>query len=336
MISISRRLERWIIRAFDLLPKPLSFRALAIYLFTSPYIFLKLARSTVRGKARHVLSKERPKVVSSRPAKRETTSGKSGDTVCVRYSGGVDSTLNAAAMAERFKDVHLLTFNTSFRYFSFGVIRSDPSNARVNAQIIRRTFPNVSFRHVTLDNHALRNEIYFTDYQKRFQAPDHLRVLLCPACVMSMHVQTAAYCIGHKIRFVSDGAASEGNRRLWQTQHEANLRFVEGFYASCGITYIKNPHYAVRNADERLGAFGGLEDFPDSGYYPYRRKTQQFCIPIHLHSVCRRLHGHVPSEEEGELGAGIMAEAFEPVVLRYTAMSKEMAEGIEARCRLVA
>ncbi|NUM89457.1 MAG: 7-cyano-7-deazaguanine synthase, partial [Bdellovibrionales bacterium] len=74
----------------------------------------------------------------------------------VLYSGGTDSTCVAALLAERFREIHLLTF------YERGTEKS--AVPRGNVEKLRQKFPLVSFVHELISTDRLVEFIAYENY----------------------------------------------------------------------------------------------------------------------------------------------------------------------------
>ncbi len=289
-----RFLEVAVLHLIDLFPKRIGARIIPITIACLPLIAIKLLRKTVF---------HRPSLSSDTENETPDLPGDIADEdICIRYSGGVDSTLAAHTLGKHFRKVHLLTFDTSYDLPLIRLFASNPGNASINLEHLRRIDGTEKYTHSILPIHRLRDRIYFDDYCPASPGMNYLRANLCPACTMVMHIETIAYCLKHGIRYVSDGANVSTGVFTWQTQNRINLEAFQRFYSEYGINYLINPNYELEDPDAALIRERIADDHVDSGNYRYRRKTQQFCIPIHLQSLCRRLHGSdVDSQSQTDL-----------------------------------
>ena len=199
-----------------------------------------------------------------------------GDDVAVLFSGGVDSTTVAVLAAERFKRVHLLTFNTGFLYnmdlsckhvitlreiFGDDVIRHEIIN-------IRRVWRNIQHMNITK---ALR----------RFKS----WFILCMGCKLTMHSATIRYCREHGIKTAYGG--ENKCQEQYPEQKQAILDEIQHLYQEYDITY-KSPVYDYTSMEEdtKLQSLGfrlghHLKLFPNTkGSY---HGTQPFCLSFPLY-----------------------------------------------------
>ncbi|MBN1604679.1 MAG: hypothetical protein JW915_23925 [Chitinispirillaceae bacterium] len=300
-----KAIETVIINLFNLLPQRLSVRSFFIFWLTLPYIVIKFSKRSLNRRRSiiwHGVTAEKAEYSTVSTAKSSfqiLADSCSDEEICIRYSGGTDSTLTAAYMASRYRRVHLLTFASSYENLTFGMIRSSPRSTCVNVGFLQKRFGKDRFVHTIVSLETIRNEIYFGLYQKFITHNDFLRVSLCPACTVAMHKLTIEYCKKHYIRFVSDGSSEESGSYPWQMQYRENLDVIIRKYKKAGISYCINPCYKVRESAQLLFENGILPEMVDRKSFRYRRKTQQFCIPIQMQSLCRNLHGKVfPADAE--------------------------------------
>lgn len=315
-----RMIEKLLVRLFDVFPKRLDIRVKYCFVVSSPVIIYKAYKKSFLNIHRQP-SVQFQKYYSETKKKfhvDQIPSDASDEQICVRFSGGTDSTLAAATMAPRFKRVHLLTFNTTFKMNLLGLINSDPSNASANADNLRRRFGQEKFVHRISNFGHVRNQIYFRDYLPHFPTRDFTRVTFCPACVMAMHIETIIYCLKNGIRYVSDGATIESGVLKWQTQNPYNMVEMRDFYKMFGLKYLINPNYYLMDSDKELYRLGIIERESVRKRYHYRRKTQQYCILIQFQSLCRRLHGRVGNSTASSFSeAGLISNYFRTKIPRY-------------------
>jgi hypothetical protein len=179
---------------------------------------------------------------------------------------------------------------------------------------LQNKYGHNKFIHTILDFSKLRDNIFFHDFQEAATEKDFRRVNICPACVLAMHIETIVYCLKNHITHVSDGANIETGQFPWQTQTLANLIEFRDFYNLFGLEYIINPNYYHHNSDNALNTLGIISRTNVRRQYSYRKSTQQFCIPIHMQSICRRLHGRYNFRSEEN---ALISRYFNTKITKY-------------------
>jgi hypothetical protein len=292
-------IERFLLKIYDLLPKKLRIRSYFIFWLFLPFLLLKIGKRLFFRRKPVFVKKDLPEYGNQlQPI--NINSKTSNEEVCIRYSGGTDSTLVTARMALIFKRVHLLTFNTSYEFFTFKLLPSRPLNVLTNLELLKNHFGADKFIHSIVELDSLRDDIYFNTYLSYLLKNNFLRVSLCPACSLAMHLKTILYCKINNIRFITDGSNIDSGALPWQTQHINNLLVVQNIYRANDLSYIINPDYLNPRSSEELFEIGVFKKEVDRSNFSYRRKTQQFCMPIQLQSICRKLHGSVDNKTDIE------------------------------------
>lgn len=273
-----------LIKFINRFPPNLLVRSWVVLFISLPFICTKYIK-------RNYFTRTKPPLIKqsvNRVLDSNCQSNLTGSTVCVRFSGGYDSTLCAAAMAENFSNVTLLTYDVSLIKKFAGIIQSHPKNAEINYRRLCNRFGQSIFTHRILDL-PLREHIYFNFYLPMIPRNNTLAVNLCPACTMAMHIETIRYCRKYNISFVSDGSHCKSGQFLYQMQHPANLAAVTAFYRRFGINYIINPHYSVPDSADLLQQSGILSAGEIDRRYLTKRYKEQYCVPIQYYSLCRHL-----------------------------------------------
>lgn len=153
-----------------------------------------------------------------------------GDAIAVLYSGGTDSTLAAALSAERFRRVHLLTYDR-FGLFSTG------NAAKAAAQLAERFGPE-RVTHAILPVERLFRHLCYERYPAMLRRHGFFLLSVCGLCKLAMHARTVVYCLDSGIAAACDGA-NQG-MRLFPAQMAPVLAQLRAFYARFGIRY-ENP-----------------------------------------------------------------------------------------------
>jgi hypothetical protein len=117
------------------------------------------------------------------------------------FSGGTDSTCVASLMAQKFKEIHLLT------YFEEGT--KDEPFPTENIKKLREKYPSVKFKHFVS---STDNLVKFISYHKYlyFLTKFGLLNMATPGfSSLSWHMRTIAYCLDNDIKYVVDGLTNE-------------------------------------------------------------------------------------------------------------------------------
>ena len=164
------------------------------------------------------------------------------------FSGGVDSTLAAVLLAERFQRVRLITYNHGWwsGHFRLG-------KARRRARELQRVLgpDRVSYVYLPVGDlfHRFVTSTLLEDY-RRFRANT-----CCVGCKLAMHTRTAIYNLRHGIGHVADGSAAD--QAFHAEQLDGVLSGIRRLYARYGIEY-DNPSFTIDTAARkaRLRAAG--------------------------------------------------------------------------------
>lgn len=150
------------------------------------------------------------------------------EPIAILFSGGTDSTCVAALMAERSRDLHLLTFTRH------GFHEIEKSATAV--QRLVEKFPDVQFQHKIIDVDRLFSHLAFKDYLQRVRRFGLRMVQNCTFCALAHHFRALGYCLEHGIRVVADGATRE--LPLLPSHMEKPIARMRALYAEYGIDYL--------------------------------------------------------------------------------------------------
>ncbi len=184
------------------------------------------------------------------------------------FSGGMDSSLTAAHLAERFRKVHLIT------YRSRRLARVESS--RINARKLAAIYGSDRVVHTIIDLHDEQRELLeqvpadYVEYCST-SAPG----VLCLGCKLTMYTRTLVYCLEHGVTHAADGALRV------QADHPecmpGTLNAIKVLFAEYGVAF-DSPFYEVGSKREvrQLLADKGIELGPMFG--ATSRKEQPFCL----------------------------------------------------------
>ena len=156
---------------------------------------------------------------------------KENDSIMIMYSGGLDSTLQAFRLGQKYKEVHLLTFDLSL---TVGV-----NNSRKNIANLQSACPESKIVHNIININATR-KLFWSKFPKDYflfcnrTSP----AILCLSCKMAMLAETIKYCLDHNIHEISNGLTGS------QSDHPEHLpaivnRFTR-YMAEYGIQFVNN------------------------------------------------------------------------------------------------
>jgi len=155
------------------------------------------------------------------------------------YSGGVDSTLVACLLLEKFDVVHLITFDYGADLFL--------SNARRSAKRVIDLFGQDRVKHDLLN---IRKWWLASQIKNARQFN-----LVCMSCKLIMHTRTICYCLENDIYAHSDGSMREQGQH--PEQMEGTLKVLHNYYKDYYIDFT-NPAYefSTEAEDTKLAQLG--------------------------------------------------------------------------------
>jgi hypothetical protein len=172
--------------------------------------------------------------------------------VLVHFSGGSDSTLAAALCAERFKKVHLVTYDR----FSFIGARD---YTLVNFERLCRIYGREKFERIIYPIGRWHKKICYDRYIY-FARKYKLAVTSLAFCKLSMHWYSAVYSIENGIGTVADGVVPYMD--LYPDQNaKISLDKLRDFYSEFGVRY-ENPIYKIADEVEQLLYDKGITETP--------------------------------------------------------------------------
>ena len=148
------------------------------------------------------------------------------DSCAILFSGGTDSTCAAAVEAEKFSNLHLITYED----------QSNRSNIPTgNVDKLRKKFPETNFIHTTINTENIVKQLSTQNYFKYLL---RYRILVLSNCLfssLSWHLRTLQYCLDNNITYVADGLTRE---MLYLPGHmDLFIDEVRKMYSKFGIEY---------------------------------------------------------------------------------------------------
>ena len=199
-----------------------------------------------------------------------------GTDILLGYSGGVDSSVAAIKLSEKYKKIHLITYRTGTLIFI--------KHSRKNADLLRENLGQDRIIHKILDIRSLSRVI------RRGLAKDYLTycdgsapAVVCMACKIGMHTSNIIYCLENGIPSSADGSVRT------QSDHPEMMpgviRKLNQFYADYNIQF-NVPIYDFGSKDEELAYLRekGYRLGPKFGESDYRT-IQPVCLAGPFYSV---------------------------------------------------
>lgn len=154
--------------------------------------------------------------------------------IVVLFSGGTDSLLTSALMAEKFKEVYLNT------YHRFGF--SSTENSGVNVRRLKERYGDSRFIHRIIKVDKLTKYVFNERYLRNLSKHGFFMLSNCGLCKLAMHIRTVIFCLDNHIGNVCDGANQ--NMRLFPDQMKNVLKELGRMYARFEINYT-NPVFEL-------------------------------------------------------------------------------------------
>jgi hypothetical protein len=169
----------------------------------------------------------------------------------VHFSGGADSTLCAAFLAEKHERIHLLTYD---RVSFMGSNQTEPRFER-----LCRVYGRSRFVRKVVSIESLHRRICFDRYLS-IAARFGLAVTALTFSKLAMHWYSCLYAIENGIHVVADGAVPYMD--LYPDQNEdICLRQLRAFYGEFGVEY-QNPVFSIAEQVEQMLYDKGITDQP--------------------------------------------------------------------------
>lgn len=188
------------------------------------------------------------------------------------YSGGTDSTLAAALVAEKFDKIHLITYK---RFGLFSV-----TNPLINARKLKNKFSENKFTHTIIPVDKLFKNVSYENFLVNFIKYRFFLLSTCGLCKLAMHIRTLIYCLENHVSFVCDGA-NQG-MYLFPDQMDNVIEETKKMYAYFGIDYF-NPVFNFEGPQDidfadrlHFDRIALLKEENDPSYYEKKKKTTSY------------------------------------------------------------
>ena len=162
-----------------------------------------------------------------------------GHETAVMFSGGTDSTLTAALVAQKYQKVHLVSYD---RFDLFAV-----KNTQLNAQKLQHKYGHDRFEHHIIKINKITRYVFYERYLRNLKRHGFFLLSICGLCKLAMHIRTVIFCVENHISDICDGA-NQG-MHLFPAQMAIVIDEVQKMYARFGITY-SNPVFNFEGPQE--------------------------------------------------------------------------------------
>lgn len=200
--------------------------------------------------------------------------------VCILFSGGSDSTLTAASLAQEFKKIHLLTFKF------YGVV--NPEKSTINLERLKRKYADVEFIYRIIDTEEFFMMFYYKNFLRDLLKFGLYVENICLSCKLAMFAAAADYCFKNGIELIASGANKKSGL-VFADQKINNIEILNNCFNKYGIKYL-TPTYEKERTDWLLYDLGitPVRDvkFPSPEAY----KEQPGCFYGMMHSIF--VHGY--------------------------------------------
>ena len=188
------------------------------------------------------------------------------------FSGGTDSTYAAVLMQEKYRNIHLVTYDR------FGFLNTE--NSLSSAEAIQNKFGMEKFSHRIINIDALFKKVSYNSYVRDLLKYRFFVLLTCGLCKLAMHWQTIIYCLENNIKEVCDGSNQEMGTD--PSQNENILKEMKLLYDEFGIVYFNPIFYDAREVREKTVFDLGLSPVQHPKWTRFSWEKQHYCTQEYL------------------------------------------------------
>jgi hypothetical protein len=170
------------------------------------------------------------------------------DRIAILFSGGMDSTWAAVWALERFRQIHLITYQTDVHRFI--------DNSRVHAVQLAERYGADRCLHRVIPIHGLHRSIregFAADYDR--YCAGRAAGIMCMGCKLAMHARTILYCVENGVGTAADGAL-RGQSDHPECMPDV-LNSLRRIYASYDVRFL-NPVYETARKSDIVESLRGL------------------------------------------------------------------------------
>lgn len=158
------------------------------------------------------------------------------DEIALMFSGGLDSTATALALAETHERVHLVTFQNGYGHLKMG-------RARARFEDLTRTV-GPKFTYSLISTKPLFDRLLVRSVGKDYRRFGS-GFVWCLGCKLAMHARSAWFCLENGVPRMTDGSNSETDEMVEQSL--LSLSLIDFFYEDHGIAYGAPVYDATRD-----------------------------------------------------------------------------------------
>ena len=158
--------------------------------------------------------------------------------ISLMFSGGVDSTTAALALAKTHEKVHLLTYKNGYTH------RGQERTKHRIKELERLTGPK--FEHMLTSTKDLFDKFLVNNVAREYKRY-RSGFIWCLGCKMAMHTRSILYNLEHDIPYMADGSSSSTGEMVEQTL--LSLYLFKEFYGEYGIQF-QTPVYTIPREEE--------------------------------------------------------------------------------------
>lgn len=217
------------------------------------------------------------------------------------FSGGTDSLCSAALLAEKFSEIHLITYHEK--------ATEDSPVPTENVERLRKHYPQVNFQHHVVSTDKLVQAIGYESFFRNIFRFGFYNLSTPGISSLSWHLSSIIFCKSRNIKYVFDGMTKE---LMHLPGHHPDIRrlFTE-LYAEQGISFsspvidwkvppdqryvdrlIVDPHGFVKSddlvTDKTTGSYlyeKGILPHPNVKGSLFDQRMQHDCYPFVLFNI---------------------------------------------------